>query len=224
MSVSFLLVVVCLFAAMALALYRETPQALPARAGLLRDARGDDADMKIADGSFRGHTAEDPAEAVARQFLRQKQSGNIEKARALGSTFAGMLLSLASPQESAHDRSMLEAHHRLLLCSYIVNRVIADYAPDSLLAQTSLQVFYKDIEEQSDALYRQINDLAAFSLYMLWERSGSSDEQEIGRIYARLCNREGDSTVEDACNALYQQFHAACVAEIQKADYSSIER
>ena len=221
MSVSFVLLFVVGVMACGVAFYR-TSQTKTAAEGPVLMADSNDEDMKVVGGSFPSRKAEDPAEAVARQFLRQKKSGNIEKARTLGSAFAQMLLQFAQSPEENREKSMLEIHHRLLLCAYIVNRVIGEQAPDPLLAQTSLQVFYRDIEEESSSLYKNINDLAAFSLYMLWERSGSRDTGEIGRIYARLCNREGEIAVENEGNALYSRFHGACAEAIKSADYSQI--
>jgi hypothetical protein len=156
--------------------------------------------------------------------LRQKEVGNIEKARALGKAYAEALLEAAySPKFGADtSRSQLEFHHQLVLCSYIVGSVIGVRSPDPLLAQTSLQRFYHEVQNASEELYKHISDPAAFSLYILWERSHSHDTGELGRIYARLCGREGDGAVEIAGSELYRQFRAFCEEKIDRAGYAEI--
>lgn len=183
-----------------------------------------DEDMKIAGDSFSRPPAEDPAEAEARHFLKEKDSGNIEKARALGKSYAASLQEAVKeyPRRSALPPTQLEYHHQLLLCSYIVNRVIAEFSPNSILAQTSLQVFYQEIEQNAPELYKHISDPAAFSLYILCDRSSKRNDSEIGNIYAQLCNREGDPETIGEGNHLFRWFYDACAETMKYAAYSEV--
>ncbi|GHU81209.1 hypothetical protein FACS1894191_7910 [Clostridia bacterium] len=183
----------------------------------------DDDDMKIADGAVSRKRHEDGADAAARQFLTQKSSGNIDKARRLGGDYARTILDIGShPELVSRESTMLETHHQLLLCAYIVNRVIAGLSPDSILAQTSLGSFYADVAAIAPHVYSHISDMAAFSLYILNERTGNPDE-EIGKIYARLSGFEGDQTKIDDGNRIYARFHAFCADMMDKAGYAAVE-
>jgi hypothetical protein len=128
-----------------------------------------------------------------------------------------------SPLGTPADCGQMEIHHQLVLCSYVVNRVIAERSPDSILAQTSLRVFYDEVERESTVMYTHISDPAAFSLYTLWERSRSRDEEEIGRIYAKLCGLDADCKTIGDGNALHRWFTAVCTQYIENTAYTAVE-
>ena len=193
--------------------------------GLLLAVTGDgDEDMKIASpGSFSRNGASEEAELAAQKYLKLKSTGNIDKARSLGERFAAVLLQKEAAIRAgvAGGLDPLCMHHQLVLYSYVVNRVISDLSPDPLLAQTSLNVFYEQMEEISPDLYRHISDMAAFSLYILCER-GNRSQGGIGSVYARLCEREGDAAVREEGDSLYEKFYALCAGEVQGIGYSAI--
>lgn len=182
----------------------------------------DDGDMKIVDGPFFSpeKSGEDAAEKAARDFLLQKENGNIQRARQLGCLFAKDVWESFSAPNSLADISQQEFHHRLLLQSYIVHRVISEYSPNSILAQTSMGVFYHAVEEYSQLLYQHVSDTAAFSLYILSERSGDSAD-EIGRIFARLIGQEDNPKAIASGNRLYRECYDHYVKEINDIAYVS---
>ena len=161
-------------------------------ANLAMAAIGDE-DIKIANGSFKKTPMEDQAEQAARDFLRQRDIGNIDRARSLGKFYADSLWSTASEMFAVEDSKMSqqEKHHVILLCSYLINRIIAECSPNSIVAQTVLNAFYTSVEERSETLYRHISDTATFSLYILNERTGG-DYRQVGEIFSRQCGYEGN--------------------------------
>ena len=180
----------------------------------------EDDDIKIATGSFAHRQADSDEEAV-RQFLTQKNSGNIEKARLLGELYADVLVKNARSPVFACEKNLmqLEHHHRLLLYSFIVNRVIAENSPNSILAQTSLNVFYSEIEKVSPELHRHVCDMAAFSLYILCERSPNRGDEEFGAIYAGLCGFGGHEDIIAEGNAFYKKAYDFCTDKIKAVHY-----
>jgi hypothetical protein len=181
-----------------------------------------DDDMKIVGGgSISDPTPEDAAEAAAKQFLLHKSTGNIDKARTLGIDYAHTILEFAN-KTPCPELTESEIHHQILLCSYVVNRVIADKSPDSILAQTTLNVFYDEIEASSLELHRHINDTAAFSLYILSDRSGEGDSAEIGEIYAGLCGFEKDQDKMKAGSQVFESFYRVCADMMQNARYQPV--
>lgn len=171
-----------------------------------------DEDIKIADGSFGDPlTNEDYADKAAAEYLKQKDVGNIEKAGQLGELLAKELWGVAQEllmkeEDQVTDRIV---HQKILLYTYAVNSFVADSAPNSLLAETALSVFYSEVEELSKVLFQHISDTAAFSLYILNQRSGGVEE-DIGRIYAKLSGKENDyKTIRDG-NHLYNSFYNKC--------------
>lgn len=177
-----------------------------------------DDDIKIAPASFAGNRpAVDSGEEAARQFLEQKECGNIDKARALGKAYAGDVIGVESaPQQ---ERTQRELHHQIVLYSYIVNRVIAEHSPNSIVAQTCLNVFYSEIEAASEELRKHVSDMAAFSLYVLCERSPNRGDDEMGLIYAELCDFDGNQDKINDGNAFYQRVYKLCAEKIAAAEF-----
>ena len=179
-----------------------------------------DEDIKIAEGPFKRPAAkQDMAEQAARDFLEQKQNGNIDKAHRLGEAFALALWELAQDLIMGdHGLSQQEIHHRLLLCSYSVNRVIAELSPNTMVAQTALSRFYAKVEEYSEMLHRHVSDTAAFSLYILSGRTNGS-AAEIGRIYARLAGYEGNPLKIEQGGDIYSAFYKSCSLLLDEVEY-----
>jgi len=193
---------------------------------LLLATMGEDADMKIAPDSFSAVPGNDAgAEDEAEDYLRQKSAGNISRARDLGERYAAMLTREVSenfdpwPAELAQE---LHAHHRLLLLTYVVNRTLAEFSPNSILAQTALNVFYSELDEKAPHLDRYIRDMASYSLYVLCERSHNSHDDEIGKIYARLCADKDNTQLMDEGNRYYRKYYAACKELHEQTRYAKV--
>ncbi|MCL2857487.1 MAG: hypothetical protein FWE19_07220 [Oscillospiraceae bacterium] len=194
--------------------------------GLLLATTSEDADMKIAPRSFSGGRREETAgQDEAENYLRQKSAGNIELARELGERFAALLMAEASgnfdpwPAELAGG---LRAHHRLLLLTYVVNRAVAELSPNSILAQTTLNVFYSELEEKAPQLDKYIRDMGSYSLYVLCERSHRRTDDEIGKIYAGLCADKDNSTLIEEGNRCYHEYYTACKELHNQARYARV--
>ena len=189
--------------------------------GVLLAVTGNDDDVKIATGSFGGSKKQpDQAEQAAQEFLRQKQLGNVDKARQLGTSFAELLWGHAQELIMGEGNLLqLEVHHRLLLCSYAVCRVVSEASPNSIVAQTALSRFYSAVEERSNVLNRHVSDTAAFSLYILSERS-KDDIAEIGKIYAKLIGNDGNADKIAQGNEVFICFYDKCTRMSRSVDWA----
>ncbi len=178
-----------------------------------------DEDMKIASpGNFSPSKSEDSGELAAEQFLQQKQLGNISRARKLGLQYAQILLDKPpSLFEPTTDQLLL--HHQYLLFSYAVNRAIAEGSPNSILAQTSLNVFYATVEESSPELAEHLRDTGAYSLYILCQRSHIRSLDKIGGVYAELIQRPDDPVAIEHGNTLYQNYMTYCLNLLKQTQY-----
>ena len=180
-----------------------------------------DEDIKIVGGDASPPPVLDAAELAAREFLRQKENGNVDRAHALGESFAQLLWTLAQGiiMDTDSKLTQQEIHHRLLLCSYVVNRVIGQFSPNSIVAQTALRRFYSEIEGCSNVLHRHVSDTAAFSLYILNDRSGGGS-YEIGEIYAKLIGHEDDPDSISQGSDVYTAFYNSCKNIIDGVQFS----
>ena len=190
------------------------PASANPRRNLLLMSAGDDADMKIAPESFSpGWGDQTDTDREAEDFLRQKSAGNIRLARELGERYADLLLAQVSKNFDPWPTDLagqLQAHHRLLLLTYTVNRVTGELSPSPVLAQTTINVFYQSLEERAPQLDKYIRDMVSYSLYMLHERSQSGDEDEIGKIFARLCADKDNPDLINQGNRYYREYYNLC--------------
>jgi hypothetical protein len=183
----------------------------------------EDDDIKIADGHYSAPKPEDTSERAAREYLDQKRAGNIDRARELGRLLARAVLDERGPlADELTGKSMQARHHIYLLYTYVANRAIAEKAPSSILAQTSLSEYFKEIEAVSPELYRHVNDMAAFSLYIRCERSRTRTDDEIGRIFAELAGCRDDHAMAAYGNGLFRGFYDACEKQIEAVPYVEI--
>lgn len=178
-----------------------------------------DADMKIVPDK-EPEPKVDAEEIAAQEFLRQRELGNIDRARELGAYYAKGLLEPHGPLADAlKDKDPAIQHQQYLLYSYVVNRVITDLSPNSILAQAALSRFYNDVEDTSPELYRHINDMAAFSLYILHNRAKANSDEEIGTVFAGLCGCEIDKELSECGSAMFRQLYAYCAEQMKKTNY-----
>jgi len=195
---------------------------------LLAVPGGEDADMKIAPKHFSsGPESEDisEAEAEALNYMRQKSAGNIQLARALGERYATLLMQEAKTNFDPWPEGLadsLRAHHRMLLFSYVVHRVVADLSPNPLLTYTALNVFYSELEEKAPQLEKSTRDMASYSLYVLCERRESCTDDKIGIIYAQLCGDKDNKVLIDEGDRYFHAYYDICVQLHRQTNYAQV--
>lgn len=153
----------------------------------------DDSDMKIVPND--PSELFDSSEGAATAFLRETQNGNMEKARKLGAELAAELSAgdrgIVNFGVGAYDDESTLLQRRVLF-AYVVNQVVEDLAPASIVAQSAMSSFYDCLQKASPDVYEKITDAAVFSLYILSVRNAPDDPCAIGRVFAQLCGREAD--------------------------------
>lgn len=175
----------------------------------------DDSDMKIAPD--RPSELFDLSEGAASAFVREKNNGNMEKARQLGQSLARELGrrqgGLPYFGVGVFDDAQSLGQRRLLY-AYIVSRVIEDTAPNSIVAQSALSAFYGQIQRETPEYYAAVTDSAALSLYILAGRSEPDDYNALGGAFARLCGREGDPVFQRYGRELALYFAVKCTQAV----------
>lgn len=153
----------------------------------------DDSDMKIVPDD--PSEIFDTSEGAANAFVREKTNGNIDKAHTLGLQLAAELtadhkgITLFGVGAFDDENTLLQ---RKVMYAYVVNRVIEEIAPNSVVAQSAISSFYNTVCDEAPNVYALITDAAAFSMYTLSVRSSPGDACAIGKVFAQLCNRKDD--------------------------------
>lgn len=152
-------------------------------------------------------------------FLRQRANGNTRRARQLGARYVSDLIDCVwtrPPEDVEPVRFELQVK---LLFAYVVHRIIEDYSPNHIVANAALSSFYEHLEEAEPEVFEEINDSAAFSLYLYLHRSGEERAQEIGRTFAGLCDAGADSDCGAIGESAYARFLGGCAQRMLAAGY-----
>ncbi|MFT9076064.1 hypothetical protein [Ethanoligenens sp.] len=184
------------------------PLAVLAGGGLLlMAAEENDSDIKIA-----GREAKTPPEVEAlreaAQLAHYKQTGDVEKARALGGQLARMVMAAeiaAYCGGSAAGR--IHLHCRLLL-SCAVQDALKSCLPANVLTDVANTAFNETLEGEYPNFYKQMTNSGALSFYTLGLRGEGDPADGLGRTFARLTDREGDDAAAKDGAHLYRDFLA----------------
>lgn len=171
-----------------------------------------DDDIKIFPGSGTRIASGDSAQEDADEFVRQRNNGNIDRAKRLGARYARHLCRLWRPGDSSEVLSQ-----KKVLYAYAVANAIEERSPNTFLEQAALSAFHQNVANRSAADHETIEDSAAFTLYLLAERDRCG--AGFGRVYAQLCGREDDEEMVGKGIWLYHRYTADCASIFNRANY-----
>ncbi len=172
-------------------------------------APAEDEDVKIFAGSGSCNAfAEDDGAA---EFVRERDNGNLDKARQLGCALAGQLGRLWRPGDSG-----LRLDQKKVLFAYAVARVAEQQCAGSVLRQAVVGEFQREVCARRPRDGSIIQDSAAFTKYLLAERSGT---EALGQVFAELCGARGSTRLQGRGAALYRRYAGICTGLFAKKSF-----
>ena len=170
----------------------------------------DDEDVKIFPGSgFVGaKKAEDDGAA---EFVRERDNGNLEKAKKAGAKMARKLRFLWRPGDSAN----LHAQKKVLF-AYAAAKAIEKHCHTSVLTQSVLSEFHHAVKGHSQRDYDLIQDSVAFTKYLLSERGG---KEALGGVFAELCDGKENDKLRCKGVLLYYRYFSDCLMILTKSSF-----
>ena len=180
-----------------------------------------DEDIKIAPEDLsKLFTNENPkADDNIDLLMRQRANGNAAKAKALGKQYVEDLLDCVwtvAPEDV--DSNVFELQMKLLF-AYVVHRIVSDYSPNQIISNSVLSSFYEHLEDADHKLSGEINDNAAFSLYILLHRTGTENSEKIGKIFADTCDAQPGSDCAIIGESAYARFLSACTQRMLNIEF-----
>lgn len=152
----------------------------------------DDSDIKIA-GQEKENTPEAEVAREAAELARYKQTGDVEKARVLGDKLAHLVMSEEIGQYCGGNVAGRVHLHARLVLSCAVQCALKTRLPGSVLADVAGSAFLNMFEQAYPNFYNQLVNSGALSFYTLSLRDPNDPVGELGRMFARMTNREGDA-------------------------------
>ena len=183
-------------------------------------AVSDDSDMKIVPPSGTVTAVEDDGEKAAREFVAQKENGNIDKAYNLGNRIADVFfeengLISASCEAALRPVVLLQ---RKVLFAFTADAVLGEELP-SVLAETVSQQFSVRIQKADPDLYDKVNDPKTLSYYLLYTKKGKPQPVDMGKAFARLCAEEKEEGLCALGECLYREYAGACKKMIEETKF-----
>ena len=148
---------------------------------------------------YRQHGIKEPAlsegEKAAREYRRQQQNGNLERAHRLGENLCALFLGMPVEGEYAAQQ----------------------WVENPLLEQSAHSRFAEELEQQAPELARTVHDARAFTLYTLNETRRTPRSE--GEIFAKLCGKPEQEEVIALGEHLAEEFTARITAAVSAAGF-----
>lgn len=180
-----------------------------------------DDDMKIAPEDLsKLFTRENPvADDNIDMLMRQRANKNTQRARELGAKYVKELIDCVWTKAPEDVESKIFETQLKLLFAYTVHRIIEDYSPNHIVADTALAAFYDALDDAEGELSKTINDSAAFSMYVYLHRSGNDSAVKIGETFADLCDAGAGSECAIIGESAYNRFFGGCAQNMLDAGF-----
>ena len=148
-------------------------------------------------------------EKAAREYRRQQQNGNLERAHRLGETLCRLFM--AMPVQGEYTAQ------QWVLLSFLVENELAQQVESPLLEQSAHSRFAEQLEQQAPELARTVHDARAFTMYTLNETRRTPRSE--GEMFAKLCGQPENEAVIALGERLAEDFSAQITAAVADADF-----
>ena len=148
---------------------------------------------------YQQHGIKEPAlsegEKAAREYRRQQQNGNLERAHRLGENLCALFLGM--PVEGEY------AAQQWVLLSYLVENELEQQVENPLLEQSAHSRFAEELEQQAPELARTVHDAP----------------RSEGEIFAKLCGKPEQEEVIALGEHLAEEFTSRITAAVSAAGF-----
>lgn len=176
-----------------------------------------DDDIKIFHPKKNEGAGADLAQLVA-LMDEYRRNGNMEKANSLGGRLAGMMPETVCPEEVDRLKNN-ELFHLRTLMVFASQLALHKYLPHQMLASQAVNALYAKLNETSPGYFANISDGSAFSFYYLAVRSKGEVVENIGKNYAKLCDKDDDSRLISLASRIFTQTDIAVCDMIDEAEF-----
>ena len=161
---------------------------------------------------YRQNTKEPPlseGEKAAREYRRQQENGNLERAHRLGEALCSLFL--AMPVEGDY------AAQQWVLLSFLAENELEQQVENTLLSQSAQSRFAELLEQRSPELAHTVHDARAFTLYTLNETRRTPRSE--GEIFAKLCGQPENEEVIALGERLAEDFTGRITEAVAAAGF-----
>ncbi len=185
-------------------------------------------DVKIYVGNTKSEKTGSELKSVFDTVMSHRSNGNIDKAKALGTTLASIeplgdgALSLKLKDKLPQKFLLQDILYQIkVLIVFACEAMLQISIPNDLLTTTAVTAMYSEIEKQSPALYTNISGGTAFTFYFLALQKGGKDiSLSIGETFAMLCSVKNKEGFVAAGKDIWELAVEIIEKEIEKAEFT----
>lgn len=176
-----------------------------------------DDDIKIFHPTKKEGGAADLAE-LALLMDSYRSNGNMEKAEKLGEKLALLSPETLCPKDAAR---LTTNELRLLRALMVFSAQLSlhKYLPHQMLASQAINAMYSKIAKLHQGLFENISDGSSYTFYYLSVRKNKNVEENIGKNYAMLCDRDNDDFYRSLGTRVYIQTDMAVCDMIEEFEF-----
>lgn len=176
-----------------------------------------DDDIKIFHPAKKGGAGADLAE-LALLMDTYRSNGNMDKAKALGEKLADISPETICPKDAA---KLNTNEVRLLRALMVFSAQISlhKYLPHQMLSSQAINAMYAKIAKNHPGLFENISDGSSYTFYYLSVRKNKNVEENIGKNYAMLCDRDDDEYYISLGTRVYTQTDLEVCDLIEKFEF-----
>lgn len=180
--------------------------------------RNNDEDIKIFHPKKTGGAGSDLMHLAALTDI-YRRNGNMEKAVKLGEAFAAIVPEEEFPRDAAKLKNNELMQLRSLM-SFAAQVALQKYMPHSMLATQAVNAMFEKLKEESPGMFKNISDGSSFTFYYLALRKQENIEEEIGKNFAMLCDRDNDDYFVALGSKVYAETDMYVCKAIDKAEFA----
>ena len=152
--------------------------------------RANDDDIKIFHPKKKDGASSDLAE-LAMLMETYRSNGNMEKADELGKKLAALKPEMICAKD-CEKLSTNELRQLRALIVFGVQIALHKYLPHPMLSSQVVNAMYAELSRTAPGFFANISDGSSFTFYYLSVRKNRNVEENIGKNYAMLCDKDND--------------------------------
>lgn len=148
-----------------------------------------------------------------------RRNGNMDKAVKLGEKFAAIVPEEEFPRDAAKLQNNELVQLRSLM-SFSAQVALQKYMPHSMLATQAVNAMFEKLKEDSPGMFMNISDGTSFTFYYLALRKKENIEEEIGKSFAMLCDRDNDDYFINLGSKVYAETDKYVCKAVDSAEFA----
>ena len=149
---------------------------------------------------------------------KHRANGNSSKAGILGERLGDLTPEEMCPEDAAKlmNNELLQLRSLMVFTAQIS---LHKYLPHTILSTQAVNAMYSKLEQTSPGFFANISDGSSFSFYYLTVRKNDNIEEEIGKNFAMLCDKDDDPYLTALGTRIFRETEQKVISLIESFEF-----